>query len=408
LVGSADQIHLRRLQADDLLTHFMKNVQRKPDETQAEFDFRKVSQRQKYEQMHRLYVEAQTMTIGWTTDVANKRGEAEFVVQALPETSLHSYLATLGTEPSRFTALEMPQDPVLGLRVNLPVDDFRRKQLDEWYPLAREAAKTNIDSSEDFTAAQKDPAKQATDRLFDMLIAGQELGRIDLFVEITAAGTSHHTLVGGIRTSNGKSADEIIKLLPQLQEGWKVQMDAETVGDTAIHTIDASANIGKALTDFFGPSGLAHVGTSPDVVWIAVGEGSLEKLKAAITRVAESAGGGAAAAPETFVELTMQAGPLIAFSDDLAVETGFSLTDSITIKPPAGPTGTTGEGRSGLQPIDPKEMRDIIRRSLTNIQDRVTGVIRRQEDSITGKMTFDPGVLRSVGKIIAKVAEDNL
>jgi hypothetical protein len=358
--------------------------------------------------MHRLYVEAQEFTIGWTTDVPNKRGEAEFVLRGLPETGLHSYLATMGAEPGHFASLEMPQDPVLGLRVNIPLDEFRRKQLEEWYPLAREAAKSSIDTSEDFTAAQKAPTKQATDLLFDMLIGGQELGRIDLYAEITKAGSAHHTLVGGIRTANGKTADEIVKLLPQIQEGWKVEMDAETVGDTAVHKVDASADIGKALTDFFGPSGVAYVGTSPDAVWIAVGEGSLEKLKAAITRVAEGAGGGAATEPATFVELTMQAGPLIAFSDDLAVETGFSLTDSINIKPPAGPTGTTGEGRSGLQPIDPKEMRDIIRRSLTNIQDRVTGVVRRQDDYITGKMTFDPGVLRSVGKIIAKVAEDNL
>ena len=53
-------------------------------------------------------------------------------------------------------------------------------------------------------------------------------------------------------------------------------------------------------------------------------------------------------------------------------------------------------------------MREIIRKSLIDIDDRVTGVISRTDDHISGRMTFAPGILRSLGKIVAKIAKDNL
>ncbi len=451
LVNTADQTELRKSQADDLLNFFMKKVQRKPDETQAKFDFRKLSQQHTYEQMHRVYVESEHFTVGWVTNESDHQGEAEFELHGLPDTGLRKYLESMGTEPSRFAALEMPEDPVMGLRLNLPFDDFRRAQLDAWYPVARAAAQGGIDTSERFTESEKGPAKQATDLLFDMLSAGDPLGRLDLFADITVADADKHAMVVGVVVADGKAADEIVKLLPQVREGWNVEMETETVGDTAIHKIDASARLPKAMLRFFGESGLAYVATSPTTVWIAGGDGSLELLKASIVKVGDGAdrgdGGDAgegeadkgeaganeadeedspdeqtetveegveiAAAADVvasgkFVDLKLQAGPIVSFANDLGEETGLRLADSINIKPPGGAAGTSGQGRPSMQPIDPADIREIIRRALVGIDDRVTGVISRTDDHISGRMTFAPGILRSFGKIIAKVAKDNL
>ncbi len=448
LVNTADQTELRKSQADDLLNFFMKNVKRKPKESQATFDLRSLSQRHTFEQLHRIYVEAERFTIGWVTNESEPQGEAEFELRALPDTGLQKYLESMGTQPSRFAALEMPEDPVLGLRLNLPFDDFRREQLDAWYPVARAAAQGGIDTSERFTDSERGPAKQATDLLFDMLSAGNPLGRLDLFADITVADTGKHALVVGVVVADGKAADEIVKLLPQVREGWKVEMETDTVGDTAIHKIDVSAKLPKAMLTFFGESGLAYVATSPTTVWIAGGDGSLELLKASITAVGNGAsengdGGddgsedgavndeadGDGPTPEQteteqegvevtsaadtvasgkFVDLKLQAGPLITFANDLSKETGLSLADSINIKPPGGAAGTSGQGRPSMQPIDPAEIREIIRKALIGIDDRVTGVISRTDDHISGRMTFAPGILRSFGKIIAKIAKDNL
>jgi len=419
LDNTAAQTELRKLQADQLLAFFMKQIQRKPDETQAKFDLRKLTQQQKYEQLHRIYVEAEHFTVGWKTDVPENQGEAEFVLHGLPETDLFNYLATMGTAPSRFEVLEMPDDPVLGVRVNLPFDDFRRRQLNGWYPAARAASKDDVDTSQRFDEAEKEPAKQVVDLFFDMLVAGDAVGRLDLFADITVADSGTHTLVSGVVAQDGKAADAIVDLLPQVRSGWKVEKDLATVGDTVIHQVDVSADVPQAISDFFGPSGLVYVGTSPSLVWLAGGDGSLEKLKAAIAEVGTSgqAQDGEvqvvaavdANAPVKFVDLKIHARPLVVFSDEFSEETGIKLPTSISIKPPGGAAGRMGEGPgSGMQPIKPEEMRDVIRNALIDSDDRVTGVSSRMDDHIAGRMTFAPGLLRSVGKVFAKIAKDNL
>ncbi len=419
VVSTAGQTPLRQKQAESFVPYLMKDVARKPDESEARFNFRTLSQLHKFEQLQRIYVEAQQATAGWTTNVAKKQGEAEFILKALPETGLLDFLKTMGVEPSRFAALSMADDPVLGLRLNLPFDDFRRTQLSAWYPAARDAAKDAIDKSEEFTDEERDPAKQAVDLLFDMFTAGDRIGRLDMFVDITKAESGKLGIVGGVLTNDGKAADEIVKLLPRVHQQWTVEMDTETIGQTAIHKIDVSKDTPKAIFDHFGDSGVVYVGTSPQLVWLAGGDGAYEALKAGIEKVTaseaaeepaaegESAPSGSGA--EKFVDLKLRAGPMIAFADDLTEETGWNLLGSINIKPPGAAAGASGEGeRSSLQPIDPKEMRKIVRRSLVDIDDRVTGVINRTDDHIGGKMTFAPGILRALGKVIAKVAEDNL
>lgn len=418
LANTPAHTELRKAQADDLLAYMMRDVARKPDESQAAFELRKLSQQQKYEQLHRVYVEAERLTIGWSTKAEDKRGEAEFGLEALAGTDLEAYLKTMGAEPSRFEPVEMDKDPVLGLRINFPFDDFRRQQLNQWYPVALAAAQGAIDTSERFSAAEKGPAKEVARLFFDMLIAGDPLGRLDLFTDITVGASGKHVLLSGVVATDGKAADEIVKLLPQVQSGWKIVMDMETVGDTAIHLVDVAADVPRSLNDFFGPSGKVYVGTSPSMVWIAGGDGSLEMLKTAIEKVGTGEQTGqqrvqvvsavSAEAPVKFVDLKMRAAPLVAFSNEFSKETGLSLTKSITIKPPGGAAGATGEGRGNLQPIDPEEMREIIRKSLIDIDDRITGVITRNDERINGRMTFAPGILRSAGKIIAKIAKDNL
>ncbi|MCA9026040.1 MAG: hypothetical protein KDA86_12605 [Planctomycetaceae bacterium] len=409
VLNTADQTELRKKQADDFVPYLMKDVAKKPDETEVWFNFRKTSQLHKYQQLHRMYVEAKQGTIGWTTDVAQKQGVAEFVLKALPETGLFDFIQTMGAEPSRFAAIKMAEDPVLGLRLNLPFDDFRRVQLDEWYPAARAAAKDKIDGSDEFAEEEREPAKQATDLLFDMLAAGDPLGRLDMFMDITRAESGKLGIVGGVRARDGKAADEIVKLIPKLHQEWSVVMDSEMIGDTAIHTLDVTNDTPKAIFDYFGDSGIVYVGTSAELVWIAGGEGAYEALKANIEKVS-SGDSEADATPEKFVDLKLQAGPLVSFADDLADETDWNLMGVVDIKPPGSAIGASGDKEAKtLQPVDPNEIRKIVRRSLlVDSEDRITGVITRTDDYIGGKMTFAPGVLRAAGKVVAKIVSDNL
>src|SRR5690606_4831598 len=144
------------------------------------------------------------------------------------------------------------------------VDEFRLKQIQEWAPVAANAVKSGIDSSDRFTAAEKPPTKQIIDLFFDMLLAGQSLGHLDMMVDVTKGPSGKHVILASVVTTDGKKADEILDLLPQARENWKVEKDVQTIGDSAIHKVDASAKFPRAIADFFGPSGIVYVATSPN------------------------------------------------------------------------------------------------------------------------------------------------
>ncbi len=120
---------------------FQKNmlaqVKKRPDETKESFALREASMRQQYEVLHRAYVEGKQAIIGWTTDTAKQEGRGDLLLSAIENTPLAEYLGTLAAEPSQFAALEVPEDPVLSVRINLAMDEFRKKHEREWYGLVR-------------------------------------------------------------------------------------------------------------------------------------------------------------------------------------------------------------------------------------------------------------------------------
>ena len=106
VLNTAEQTELRQAQTGQFVPYLMKDVARKPDEPEARFELRKLSELHKFEQLARIYVESQQATAGLTTNVEKKQGEAEFVLKALPETGLYDFIQTMGVEPSRFDAIE--------------------------------------------------------------------------------------------------------------------------------------------------------------------------------------------------------------------------------------------------------------------------------------------------------------
>ena len=110
-----------------------------------------------------------------------------------------------------------------------------------------------------------------------------------------------------------------------------------------------------------------------------------------------------------FGEFKVHVHTLLKLYDSLAVEMGWNPVGKIEVKPQGIRPGVGGgEGGTGLQPIDPAEMRDIATRATADIDDRMSGIARRVDKHAEGEILVAPGVLRAVGKIVAKIAADNL
>ena len=393
---------MRRQAFDRFQANILDAAQAKDDESEAAFAMRKGSVTQQMERIGGVFVDAKRVTVGWTTDVDGNQGRADLYGEAFPDTNLASLIDLLGQEPSHFAVLEMPDDPTASLRVNLPFSEMRKRHLTEQYTLARPVAHEKIDANEQITTSEKAPAKQISDLFFDMLTAGIEVGRLDLYVDMTKSDSGEHVIIAAVRAQDGKQADEIVKLIPQAHKQWTVETDIETVGDTAIHGVNISEDLPQSVKDLFGPSGHVYVGTSPEVVWVCGGEGSLELLKETITKVDE------AETPEEaspkFGEFKVHLHTLLNLYSNLVIEMGWNPLGTIEIK---GPENPSRDG-AGLQPIDPAEIREIATNAMANMDDRVSGVAQRVDNHAEGEMIVSPGVLRAVGKIVAKIAADNL
>ncbi len=260
---------------------------------------------------------------------------------------------------------------------------------------------------------EKAALQQIATQVIDMLVAGIEPGRLDLAADITASSSGHHTLLVAVAAKDGKAADAIVELIPQAHEGWLVEKDVDRAGDVTIHKIDVSKDTHQSLLKFFGPSGAIYVGSSAGQVWIAAGEQSLETMKSAIDTVVKQQT--APLTDNSVIALKLHLLPLLTLADSYIVETGFDLLDSLNMKaqmagePSEEKTDKDGPiGSGGLKPIDPAELRALAIKALQDIDDRVSVNLKRMDDRLEGQTVVAPGALRTIGKIIAKVASENL
>ena len=408
--NNAEQTEQRIDAFNGFASNLLDATKEKEDETDAAFALRKAGFSHQLALLERIFVDAKRVTIGLTVDVDEEQGRADLYGEGLPETDLAGFIETISVEPSAFAALPMPEDPAASLRVTLPFSDLQKKQMAKTYELSRPVTHEKIDGEETITSEEKAPTKQISDLVFDMLTAGIEVGRLDLFLDMTVAepgeGDAHdvHVILVGVRAADGKVADEIVQLIPQAHTKWAVEMDVEQVGETAIHKVDVSGDLPQSIHDMFGDSGAVYVGTSTDFVWICGGPGSLELLSETITTVDESE------APDevspVFGEFKVHSHKLLNLYHNLSVEMGWELLGGPVEVKPRNENSPVGGG--GLQPIDPIEMREIAVKATSGIDDRISGQARRVDDHAEGEILIAPGLLRAIGKIVAKIVADNI
>jgi hypothetical protein len=147
------------------------------DETQANFDLKQLFEYQ-LDEAERFFVESERLTLGWTTDGDKQQGRLDIELAPIPGSSLEKIVSGLGTTPSYFANIERSAKPILSGRLNHPLDEPRKKSLNDLAG-ARDRAKTVADASTTSRPRRKQPPK-ITDQVFDMLTAGTNAGLMTL------------------------------------------------------------------------------------------------------------------------------------------------------------------------------------------------------------------------------------
>ncbi|MBL8852121.1 MAG: hypothetical protein JNG89_20780 [Planctomycetaceae bacterium] len=387
----------------------LAGIQQRPDETQEQFQLRQTNTQQSMATMERLFVESSLVTIGWTTDA--DKGVGKLVLAAVPETPLATTLKLQGTKASRFAGVAKPEDPVLAGRLNYVLDELAIGQFGELYKLSRPAMEQRIDKTEGLTDEQKKARKEIAGVVLDMLTSSLELGKWDGAVQLTTQPSGLHTGVLGICAKDGAPVAQIMELLPAANGRYATQLNVDETGDVKIHKLTVTEGYPAALKAFFGDAPDVYVGTGPDTIWVSVGEGAVDALKAAVAAAAAPPAG---EVDPTVASLDLDLLPVLQLMSQLRKDGDFDLMGMLQSRgmieePPAATEGEEEKpGADTARMLKDFEWRDAAIEALDSQADRLHMELKRVDDRLEGETTVEKGILKAIGEVIAKFARENL
>ncbi len=361
----------------------------KRGEDPAEFELRKLSTTQSFDEAQRIVVEADTLKIGWTTAEGAASGKGDLLLTALPGTSLLASIQQMADTPNYFANVPLHAKPALSGKLRFPLDQFRKDLAKARHPIARAATKASIANRTGLTPEGKEAALQAIDKLFDIFDASIDIG-LEGYIDVHDDGAGKYTFVGGMRAEKAKVALEIAEMLPKIRDDWKVKANAVEHGGVTIHEITVAERRRPEYASIFGGEPILYVGASDKAVWAACGVNSLDELKAAIDEQAKPA-------PEkvdpAFLEVSMKFGPWV------------DLLEVMRKLEPKKENPTKQE-------VEAEKERDQIRSLAIEAfkpgDELLTGKLHRDGNEIRGEMSVNEGVLRFIGSAIADFSKRNL
>lgn len=381
----------RRTSFRTLRDDWLSAVKKKNEESEDDFLLRKLLFEQQLEEAERLYVEAETLRLGWVTDTDGGQGRLDLNLVPIKGTALEKTFQLLDSEPSRFTAIKRSENPILSMRVNYVLDEMRQQNLLELFDLLRNLEHHQIDAAQHRSDEEKAAARKAVDLTDELLASVVKAGRADGFLEAHATASGKHTLIGGFRAVDGNRVVEILKALQQSREGRQLAINAETAGDVQIHKLTVSPEVHPNFQWFFGSEAL-YVGSSPETVWLAAGENVLSELKAAIQTTGSSPADSAAKESDKSKADKPAAGVSEAPVFDFFAQMGPWIELRQRRNPEGGNVTLRKLALEAFQPGD----------------DTWSLQLRRVDNAITGKLVAHPGILRLVGKMMADFSKENL
>ncbi len=395
---AAADIAARRANFHELRKQLEAGLIFKRNEDKNEFALRKLSLIQNLAEAERFVVETDELLFGWTTTVATKeavgKGRAEFSISALPDTDLFKSTEVLATKPSHFANVKLSAEGVVSGKINFGIDPLRVEHLKEFYKTVRPVLDAQIDKRATIKEAeQKAAVKQAASLLIDMLNEGLPLGTVDVFMDLHSAGGGKHTLICGVRATDGRKAVEIVKLLPKVNAGRTIKLDIEKIGeDVSLHSVTVPERRQANFHKLFPGENLVYVATSKDAVWGAAGANAVEELKAAIEQAAAPA---PAAVDPRVMYFTAHAARMVELLDIVRPERQ-KIDEKLSKEE---------QERIRAREKDLEKLRKLAIDATAKCDALFSGEVKKNGNKVEGSMDVSECVLKFVGSAIADFAK---
>lgn len=230
---------------DDLRKELLDALKKTDDETDEQFEIRRVGLIHQLKELERLFADSENLVLGWTTDAPKKEGRLALELTALADTDLAASVSELGAKASLFSAIEKSDDAIFFGRINHSLDGMRKKHISEMLKLLEGECVTRFSSSDKVEDANKEAAQDAVKQFYAMLEAGNQMGVIDGFVDI-AENNEGRSIVGAIRSADGNAAADVLAALKSA--GWEVEL-AETPEADSSESEEAEKDVPESTSD---------------------------------------------------------------------------------------------------------------------------------------------------------------
>jgi hypothetical protein len=413
--GTAALAAGRRKALQSRRKEFMENFQPSEGEDPADFAIRKIAIEHQFDELERFFAESSNITAGWAMSTKEKHGTFDLAMKALADTSLADSIDQLAKTPDQFASIDKKDSVGFG-RINFPIDDLRKTALLNSTKLWRERTKQKIDADAKLDAEKKTIDKDLADLSFDIVNDIANSGIFNGFIRVRRDASGNYVTVGVAAIPDGGKVVQMVQKMAAREGAENVALKVDSEGDIEIHKLKFPEHQ-KDYADVLGADGTVYVGTAPNAVWYAAGTGALDVLKAAIK---ESTAGGPKT-DATVLELVVTGGVGIEF-----LEKHFPKTDEPA--PAGSKTATKSSGsskstaKSTAKSADSKDekaaerlerirglgLRQVALDAFKEGNDTITVRLSREENTVKLNVRFDEGILRFVGKAVAKGVRENL
>jgi hypothetical protein len=278
---------LRQMAIAAIQQGFQQALENSPEEDLREFQ--EQFGRRGLEQMVSFIEETETVTVGWGVDSSEGKTFIDLNVTAKAGSNLAKRFALLDGGTTRFAGLSLPRAAAkLHFTSTAAPEDIEQSK--SMLDLMRRKIFVQIDEDDDLpNDAARAKAKEVVGSFLDVVKETIEAGKFDGGAALLLNGGKLQLVAGG-RVSDGRAVEEALKKLVAMAKSAhdepnldKVVFNAESHRGVAIHSLtvpippneeDARKVLGAELPIL--------VGTTPQAVYIAMGQGSADILKSVI------------------------------------------------------------------------------------------------------------------------------
>jgi len=276
---------LRELLVDQLSQGFEQAMARQEGGDAQVADLSKAQ----LEQINKLIREADQLMFGLNINPTKRVINIDTEFTAAAGTSLARMYAGQKPIPSKFSAV-LKGDPALRYHAAASVSPEVVEASESSMEAVLASVRQALDNQENLGDDVKDEVEELLAGLVDLAKKTMLEGKFDVGV-MAMAGDNMLRVVGGAFVHDGDEvADWVKKLagkLKQVPDAPEFRFDESTYGGVTMHSVVIDIPAKQAeVRRLFGPKAVVRLGTAPQAVYFALGEGSEDAMK----RLIDSAG----------------------------------------------------------------------------------------------------------------------